>query len=179
VVITTNYDDVLERRLAECGQPYHLFSYQADGPQRGLFYHRDAQNGLRVIERPRNIRHLSAAIVIVKLNGGFDRQGRIPESYATARLDYWDLAARIPEALPAVIRDRVKAGPLLILGSGLGTPDIESFIRFAHKDRPGPRSWAVTKKRDGKEYWQQCGVEILNAPVNLYVRELASRLARV
>jgi hypothetical protein len=178
MVITTNYDDVLECRLADAGLPYHLLSYQADGPYRGLFYHRSADNGLRIIERPRNIRQFSDAFVIVKLNGGLDRQRRIPESYSTTRLDYWDLAARIPAVLPAAIQQKLSVSPLLFLGHGLSAPDIESFVRFAHRDHPGPRSWAVVLKNDGVEYWRQCGVEILNHSVNSYVTELHRRLAR-
>lgn len=178
MVITTNYDDLLERRLADAGLPYHLLSYQTDGPQRGLFYHRSKDNGLRIIERPRNIRKLSDAFVVVKLNGGIDRQGRIPESYTSTRLDYWDLAARIPGVLPGAIQQKLSANPLLFLGHGLAAPDIESLVRFAHKDHPGPRSWAVVLKNDGIEYWRQCGVEILNKSVNLYVKQLRARLAR-
>jgi hypothetical protein len=178
IVITTNYDDILERRLEDAGLPYHLLSYQADGPHRGLFYHRSADNGLRIIERPRNILKFSDAFVVVKLNGGLDRQSRIPESYSTTRLDYWDLAARIPGVLPAAIQQKLSLNPLLFLGHGLSAPDIESLVRFAHRDHPGPRSWAVVLKNDGVEYWRQCGVEILNQPVNLYVTELHRRLAR-
>lgn len=176
-VITTNYDDVLERRLAEAGLPYHLLSYQADGPHRGLFYHRTRDNGLRIIERPANIRSLTDAFIVVKLNGGLDRQRRIPESYATTRLDYWDLAARIPEVLPVAIQRTLSANPLLFLGHGLAAQDIESLVRFAHRNHPGPRSWAVVLKTKGIEYWRQCGVEILFKDVNLYVNELRKRLA--
>ncbi len=187
-IITTNYDDVLERRLEDAGLPYHLLSYQADGPHRGLFYHRTPDDGLRIIERPRNIRKLADAFnafVIVKLNGGFDRQRRIPESYATARLDYWYLAARIPEVFPAAVQQTLSANPLLFIGCGLSAPDMEALVRFAHKEHPGPRSWAVTLRnfasdfaRDSwTEYWRQCGVEIIDEPLQLYVTELRARLA--
>ena len=126
-----------------------------------------------------NIRALRRAFVIVKLNGGIDRQQRIPESYTTTRLDYWTLAARIPAALPAILQHRLTADPLLFLGHGLAAPDIEAFVRFAHREHPGPRSWAVVLNRqDGAEYWRQLGVEILDRPVNLYVTELAHRLGR-
>jgi hypothetical protein len=178
LVLTTNYDDVLERRLTQAGVPYHLLSYQADGPDRGFFYHRDLDGGLRIIERPRNIRELSEGIIVVKLNGGLDGCGQIPESYVTTRLDYWNLAARIPDVLPAVIRDKLAANPLLFFGHGLAAADIESLVRFAHKDHPGPRSWAVALgKRNGIEYWRQCGVEILDLDVNVYVNKLRERLA--
>ena len=115
-IITTNYDHVLESRLTDAGLPFHLFSYQADGPDHGLFYHRCDKNGLRIIERSRNIRHFSDAFVIVKLNGGLDHRGQIPESFATTRLDYRDLAARIPRVLPAVVQQTLSSNPLLFLG---------------------------------------------------------------
>lgn len=177
-IFTTNFDDVLECALAEAGVPYHLLSYQASGPQRGLFYHRSPDDSLRIIERPRNIRELSSAMVIVKLNGGFDRQRRIPESYATSRLDYLELAARIPEVLPAAVQRTVLAQPLLFLGSGLAAQDIESLVRYAHRGHAGPRSWAVVVQLQGvSEYWRQNGLEILDQKVGPYVSELHRRLA--
>jgi hypothetical protein len=177
-ILTTNYDDVLERRLADAGLPYHLFSYQSDGPHCGRFYHRGADDTLRIIERPRNIRSLSDGFVVIKLNGGVDRQRRIPESYVTTKLDFWDLAGRIPEILPAAVRGTLTATRLLFLGHGLVAADVESLVRFAHKDHPGPWSWAVALgKRDGTEYWRQCGVEILDVDVNAYVDALHGHLA--
>jgi hypothetical protein len=175
-IITTNYDNVLERRLTGAGLPYHLLSYQTDGPHRGLFYHRLPDNGLRIIERPRNIRGFSKGFVIVKMNGGI-AQGRIPESYATTRLDYWDLAARIPAVLPEVIQQTLSANSLLFLGHGLRMPDIESLVRFAHKDRSDPRSWAVVKHKQQDDYWRQLGVELLDHDINLYTNDLRGRLA--
>lgn len=178
LVFTTNYDDILERRLTAAEVPYHLLHYQADGPHRGLFYHQSPNNALRLIERPRNIREFSGdGFIVVKLNGGFDCQGRIPESYSTTRLDYWDLAARIPDVLPALIQEKLSANPLLFIGHGLAMPDIEALIRFAHKKHTGPRSWAVVKKVTNIAYWRQCGVEILNTSVHLYVNELHAQLA--
>jgi hypothetical protein len=177
-IFTTNYDDVLERALWDSGLPYHLFSYQSDGPRKGLFYHRNVDGALRVVQRPRNVAALDPGFVIVKMNGGFDRERRIPETYATTRLDYWDLAARIPEVLPAVLRRTLSDNPLLFLGHGLAAADIESVVRYAHKEHPGPRSWAVVLKTDGVEYWRQCGVEVMNRPINLYVRALHERLLK-
>jgi len=116
---------------------------------------------------------------VVKLNGGLDTTGRIRESYATTRLDYWDLAARIAEVLSMAIQTRVRAQPLLFLGHGLVSPDIESLVRFAHREHPGPRSWAVVlQKTKDIEYWRQCGVEILDHDVNDYVAALRARFTQ-
>ncbi|MGH7304020.1 MAG: SIR2 family protein [Candidatus Rokuibacteriota bacterium] len=184
MIVTTNYDDLLERSLFAAQLQYHLFSYQADGLSQGLFYYRAPNDVVRVIERPRNIQTLGddnreryREFVIVKLNGGFDRQRHIPESYATTRLDYWALAARIPDVLPAIVRDTLSMKPLLFLGSGLAAADIESVIRFSHRDHPGSRSWAVVQNMGEREYWRQCGVDIIDVDINDYARELHARLA--
>jgi hypothetical protein len=153
-----------------------LLTYQADGRHRGLFFHKDTFGTIRIIERPRSIRRFSEGFVVVKLNGGFDRQRRIPESYITTRLDYWDLAARIPDILPAAVQDRLQANPLLFLGHGLASASTESLVRFAHRERPGPRSWAVVLRSDGIAYWKQLGVEIMNERVEPYVARLRTRL---
>jgi hypothetical protein len=176
MIFTTNYDDVLENRLASARLPYHLFSYQSDGASRGRFYHQSVDDSLRIIERPRNLRELSDGFVVVKMNGGIDRRRRIPDSFATTRLDFWDLAARIPDVLPAVIQEKLLATRLLFLGHGLAVADVESLVRFAHKDHPGPRSWAVVLGKGAVEYWRQCGVTIINQPVSVYVNLLRERL---
>jgi hypothetical protein len=178
MVLTTNYDNVLERRLDAADVPYHLLSYQSVGPEHGRFYHRLPDGPLRVIDRPESIRTLTGGIVLVKLNGGVDAQNGIPECYSTTRLDYWDLASRIPGVLPAAVRDRLQETPLLFLGHGLKEADVESLIRFAHRNHPGPRSWAVVLKQLNEyQYWRQCGVELLDSPISLFVRELHARLS--
>lgn len=178
-VFTTNYDDVLERRLGEAGVPYHLLSYQCDGDWPGLFCHLDVNQQLRIIERPRNVFALEPGMVIVKLNGGLDTQGRIRRSYVTTGVDYTTLAARIPEVLPAVLQRSLAANPMLFLGHGLAEPDVEALVRYAHRDHRGARSWAVVMGKSDVDYWRQCGIEIIDQPVNVYVTELHRSLAGV
>ncbi|WP_233828412.1 SIR2 family protein [Paraburkholderia sp. ZP32-5] len=176
-VITTNYDDILEQTLSASNVPYHLFSYQATGAHKGLFYHRTPGGELRVIERPKNVTALEEpGFIVVKLNGGMDFRNQIPTTFVTTRLDYWDLAARIPQVLPAIVRKQLSSSRLLFLGHGLAAQDVEALVRYTHLGRPEAKSWAVTLKSDHHAYWLQCGVEILQYDVNEYVGELGARL---
>ena len=40
VILTTNYDDALERAFDEANEPYDVVWYIADGEPRGKFWHR-------------------------------------------------------------------------------------------------------------------------------------------
>ncbi|WP_162601062.1 SIR2 family protein [Paraburkholderia sp. C35] len=175
-IFTTNYDCVLEETLSDADLPFHLFSYQASGTHAGLFYHRSPDDGLRIIERPENIRSLAPGFVVVKLNGGIDYRKEIPETFVNTRLDYWDLASRIPRVFPQAISQVLSNTQLLFLGHGLAAQDVEATIRFAHQEHRGPRSWAVTTGDQDRRYWNQCGIEIVNQTVASYVQRLQSRL---
>ena len=168
--------DILEQTLSASNVPYHLFSYQATGAYRGLFYHRTPSGELHVIERPKNVTMLEPGMVVVKLNGGLDFRDEIPTTFVTTRLDFWDLAARIPYVLPAIVRKQLSSSRLLFLGHGLAAQDVEALVRYTHLGRSTARSWAVALKNDHHEYWLQCGVEILQYDVNEYVGELGARL---
>lgn len=173
-VFTTNYDDVLEQVLEAEEVPHHVFLYQVDGEWAGHFAHRDVDGRLRQIERPEAVLALEPGLVLFKLNGGAVHG--LPRGYASTTLDYIELAARIPRVLPALAQRRLVECPLLFLGHSLSEPDVEALVRFAHQGHRGVRSWAVVHKKSGVDYWRQCGVEILDRPVNLYVVELHRRL---
>ena len=175
-VFTTNYDDVLEQALRAEAVPHHVLVYHADGEWQGLFCHRTPDGRLRVIERPDNLLTLEEGLVVVKLNGG--AVPGLGRSYVSTTIDYFQLAARIPDVLPAVARRRLRECPLLFLGHSLSEPDVEALVRYAHREQRGVRSWAVVLKKNRIDYWRQCGVEILDRPVNLYVIELHRRLVR-
>jgi len=57
LIVTTNYDDVLERAQV-AGEPFDLVWYAAEGEQRGKFWHLppdgEASNGARPMEQRRS-----------------------------------------------------------------------------------------------------------------------------
>ena len=52
LIVTTNYDDVLERAFRAVGEPLDVVSYIADGDQRGKFLHVSAEGVENIVERP-------------------------------------------------------------------------------------------------------------------------------
>ena len=61
---------------------------------------------------------------------------------------------------------------MLFLGHGLVESDVEAVVRYAHRDHRGIRSWAVVKDKKDVDYWRQCGVELIDQPLNAYVTAL-------
>src|SRR2546426_927562 len=52
LIVTTNYDDALERAFNEAREPFDLVAYIADGEHRGKFMHAPPGQEAHVIERP-------------------------------------------------------------------------------------------------------------------------------
>ena len=189
-VLTTNYDTLMEDALAEAGEPYHLLYYMGGlvAEHEGLFAVRSPDGTARVIEQPDNYRWLDGAhSVVVKLNGGLLRDRRIEPSLAVARGHFERLAARIPEALPAVVRRALRERSLLFLGHGLREADVNAIIREAAPHDGTVKSWAVLRPppersdpRQQFEEWVgyigQFGLRVIRSDLERFVRRLHQEL---
>ncbi len=165
VILTTNYDTVLERVFAAANEPFHLLYYQGVGEYEGLFIHRSPGGALAQLTRPANILQLAeSGSVIVKMDGGLAWDPGIPESVLIARGDFERLAGRLPGPLPAFLLSALRQRSLLFLGHGLAEPDVERLVRLSHGDARETKSWAVQipgRAPGWVEYWKTCGLEIL------------------
>jgi Arc/MetJ-type ribon-helix-helix transcriptional regulator len=178
VIFTTNQDIVLEQAFEEAGEPFHLLYYCGDGDYEGLFIHRDTQGARNVIDKPENIRALSPASIIIKLNGGiaYPSADAWPETAVIARGDYARLASRIPDGLPAVVRRAISDRSLLCLGHGLMELDVEELIRVCAGPQRTTKSWAIQWPRANADYWAQCGLEVCEYDLAQYVPDLEAVL---
>jgi hypothetical protein len=178
VIITTNQDIVLEQAFEEAGEPFHLLYYCGDGDYEGLFIHRDPQGARNVIDKPENIRALSPASIIIKLNGGiaYPSADAWPETAVIARGDYARLASRIPDGLPAIVRRAISDRSLLFLGHGLTELDVEELIRFCAGPQRTTKSWAIQWPRANSDYWAQCGLEVCEYDLAQYIPDLEAVL---
>ena len=184
LVLTTNYDDVLERSFEATRTPYHLFIYRPDDR---TFVHRTPAGALRGIRRPEGVYRLAPeAPVIVKLNGGVDPEHELPPSFAVGTRDFAELAYRIPAVLPQVLRALLTERSLLFLGHGLNELDVRKLAAFSKEQRRFPESWAVVhegwdlaphRKADEEDWRDAYGVRIVRADLGDYVPALRKRLS--
>jgi len=162
VVVTTNYDDALERAFAEAGEPYDLVTYVAYGEDRGRFWHTPSQDRPRLVDRPNEYRGLRVRerSVIVKIHGTVSREDQERDSYVITEDDYIDYSSRadIAKLLPVELVARLKNSHFLFLGYSLRDWNLRIiFHRIWGEQKLRWNSWAVqrgTEHIDRKFCWR-------------------------
>lgn len=179
LIVTTNYDDVLERAFQAAGEPFDLVSYIADGEQRGKFLHRPPGGEPRLIAIPNQYLDLSLdqRTVILKIHGEIDRLNAERDSYVITEDHYIDFLTRtdISNLLPITLAVKLRKSHFLFLGYGLRDWNLRVILhRIWGEQKLTYKSWAIQLHPDPLDYefWQKRDVEILDVPLEDYVTGL-------
>lgn len=183
VLVSTNYDDLLERAFRKEGMPFHLITYEAEGEHRGKFFHWRHDGGVEPVERPNSYDGLmrDRHPVILKVHGTVDRSAGERDSFVITEdhyIDYLtrtDISTLLPGPIPAILR----RSHLLFLGYGLRDWNLRVILhRIWGSQRLKYQSWAVQLAPDELDYkfWLSKGVEILDKDLTHYVSALATHL---
>jgi SIR2-like domain len=188
-VLTTNYDDALERALRERGEEYELLWYEAKDVQGcGHFIHRRADE-LVTIERPNEYDGLAETdrTVIVKLHGAIDRVDANGDSYVITEDNYIDYLSRSERAgeIPVTISDRMGASHFLFLGYSMRDWNLRVILQRIW----GPRvldikSWAIQRQHPDpkvndieRKLWTDRGdVDLIYESLDEYVPRLRAAI---
>jgi hypothetical protein len=193
IILSTNYDDVLERAFSLAGQPFDLLTYlnldpNAQGIERGgRFLHTSHDGDGTLIEVPNeylletdDLGRLARPIII-KLHGAVDRIRREFDSFVISEDDYVDYLALTPEDefLTAQIRGLLKNRHFLFMGYGLRDWNLRVILRRIWRDRTSKRhSFAVVLDADELEeqFWSDKDVEMLKIDLSDYVEGLKTHI---
>ena len=189
LVLTTNYDDLVERALGEAREPFDVVWYAATGEFKGSFMHRSPDckvvpikvankyAGLAFDERP----------VILKLHGAVDRGDKKRDSYVLTENSYIDYLAGPPvsKQIPAALMAKMEASHFLFLGYSMHDWNMRVILQqlWGGKELDYV-SWAIQLEQSDeaaraieKKLWIQRGnVELLYAPLKEYVERLGVEL---
>lgn len=194
LIVTTNYDDALERAFDEAEEPYDVAVYIARGRDKGHFVHIPRDGEPRLIAEPNHytgfpidaMGHMSRT-VIMKIHGAVDRpQGPYSwrDNYVITEDDYIDymsvgeIESIVPQQLLGKLRDY---SHFLFLGHEMHDWNLRVFLIRIFGERPLPNtSWAVQRQptKLDERFWQRTGVELMAAPLEEYVRTLGEQLKR-
>ena len=185
LIVTTNFDDCLERAFSDAGEECDVVRYVALGRNRGKFLHLGVDGAATVVEVPNAYSQLSleSRTVILKIHGGIDMQSeRQWESFVVSEDDHIDhlAQAEISVTLPVAVAARLRRSHLLFLGYPLEDWSVRVFMhRVWGRERVGYRSWAIGQALTAYEQqlWHERGIESLGVPLDDYLANLGARVA--
>jgi SIR2-like domain len=189
-VITTNYDDLIERTLTAAREPFDVVWYEAKrGPLHGRFLHRSPGGEVVPIVVPNEYTALELAErpVILKLHGAIDRVDAKRDSYVITEDSYIDylVGADVGEQIPFSLVARMEESHFLFLGYSMRDWNMRVILkRLWGGEQLGRTSWAVQLEPTGdgardveKKLWSRRGdVDLLYAPLREYVERLGAEL---
>ena len=186
LVMTTNYDDSLERAFNAAGEEFDLVSYVAQGEDHGKFRHWPPGEPARVIEEPERYLAVSPErrSVILKIHGLVDRTNPRPrDSYVITEdhyieyLSWTDLAT----FLPVKLLEHLTYSHFLFLGYSMRDWNLRAILNRLWSERDGQTyvSWAIQVDPDRieRESWRRRDVKIYDIPLERYVQRLDDRLS--
>jgi hypothetical protein len=182
LIVTTNYDDLIERAFGAKDRQYDLVIHTTD-PTVGdqlLWWEHGTLEPRRVNANKLDI-NLQEVTVIYKMHGAVDRRQPTRDQYVITEDDYIDFLARMTKnkAIPAIFAEPFQSRHFLFLGYGLYDWNLRVVLNCIEKDlrrRKGIKSWAIQYKPRPLEqrFWQERGVDVYNMTIEEFVKELTS-----
>jgi hypothetical protein len=183
LIVTTNYDDLIERALKARERPFDVVIHTTDmdsGDKLLWWPHGEACH--REVNPNKLDIDLDAVTVIYKMHGAVDRNEQKRDQYVITEDDYIDFLARMTKnkAIPAIFAEPFQTRHFLFLGYGLRDWNLRVVLNRVEKDlrRPGSiMSWAIQYKPSSLErlFWQKRDVGVYDITLDDFVKELSSR----
>lgn len=183
LIVTTNYDDALEKALTDAGEPFDTVWYSTHGRSRQRrFMHKPHEGEARPIERP-NEYHLpvSERTVVLKIHGAVSRADFDDDSYVISEDDYIEflMQSSLQELIPATLLERLFNSHILFLGYSLHDWNLRVILRQVAAERDLSRdSWAIQRQVQDidKVLWNSRDVRLHEVPLDMYIAELDRRM---
>lgn len=181
LIVTTNYDDLLEQAFTAAGHPFDLVTYMSDGEHRGKFIHTDPEGRSRLIAIPNQYGELvlEQRPIILKIHGAVNRRHADGEgdSYVITEDHYIDYLTRteLANLVPVTLAAKLRKSHFLFLGYGLRDWNMRVILhRIAGEQKLTYKSWAIQRHPTDldQKFWDRREVDILDIDIEQYVTRL-------
>ena len=196
LAVTTNYDDLVEKALADEGLAYDLVWYEAkqNSAERGKFWHLAPGREPAVVEVGNAYVGLPMSLerqVVLKLHGCLNRQSAdaTDDSYVITEDSYIGYLAMgdIRSQIPIALLNRMTDSSFLFLGYSLADWNMRVILnRIWGTSKLGTKSWAIQREPPDPEsskiertLWAKranMDVALVYCELSDYVKELDERL---
>ena len=183
LIITTNYDDLIERAFVRHNRQFDVVVHASD-PRIGdrLLWFEYGTDTPREISPNRLDINLEKKTVIYKMHGAVDRQSADRDQYVITEDDYIDFIVRMTKnkAVPAIFAELFQSSHFLFLGYSLRDWNLRVILNRIQRDGRRPSdiiSWGIQHRpsRLERKFWQKRGVEVYDMPLDDFVNELLLR----
>jgi hypothetical protein len=175
LIVTTNYDDLVETAFDACHVPYDVVTYVAKADEPGTFRMRTRNGRLKHIAR-RDRFAPNERSVILKLHGSVARRDEASDSYVITEDNYIAyMADDVLEQLPTSILRLLRNAHFLFLGYALEDWNVRVILFRLWKGRPrDARSVAIQKDPSpvDTEFWADHKVRIVDLPLEQWVQAM-------
>jgi hypothetical protein len=184
LIVTTNYDDLIERALKESGREHDVVIHTTD-PSLGdsILWWPFGETSPTEISPNRLDVDLSQRTVVYKMNGSVDRKDRRRDQFVITEDDHIEFLTRLSrnKAIPAIFAESFQTRPFLFLGYGLRDWHVRVLLNRIFKDLrrlKGLRSWSIQYKPSNLEQilWQQREIAIYDSSLDDFIHSLRSML---
>lgn len=188
LIITTCYDDMLERAFRESGRPFDLVvspTERKDFSSAAVLWWKHQQSEVEIVPANQLFIDLKGTTVIYKLFGSVDRLTNQQDNFVITEEDYLDFFGRMVNqtAIPAQFMKALTARSRLFLGYGLQDwprrmllNQLRSLDRSKMVDGEdeAPRSWAIQYRPSPleTELWNVRSIKIYDVDLNEFARGL-------
>ncbi len=196
LIVTTNYDDLMERALERAGRAFDLVIHPTDRKdvEASVLWWKHGAEEPTAIPPNKLFIDLNAATVVYKMHGTVDRRANRWDSYVITEDDYVDFLARMTNqtAVPALFMRHFRTRHFLFMGYGLRDWNLRVVLRNLRNLLPRAdanamgendqeqeeelRSWAIQYKPSDLEVelWNARRVKIYDSDIGLFVQKLKS-----
>lgn len=180
VIVTTNYDTLLEQAFISIGKPYDLAVYPADNAEylnSILFWPHGATEPEIIKPNQLDVGDIGKKNLIYKMHGSVCHQAQKWDSYVITEEDYVEFLSRMSNAVPAAFRLYFSSRAFLFLGYGLRDWNLRVLLNKVTV--PSMKSWAISKKSslDEKVLWTGRSVSLFDESLEDFVQNMTHRLA--
>lgn len=183
LVVTTNYDDLMERAFEDIRQPFDLVFYGLDDNLRGRFLHMKPDGTTELIQRSNEYPYpfFEQRPVVLKVHGTIDRVNEDREDFVITEDHYIEYLAEetLERLLPPALLGKLRTNHLLFLGYSLRDWNFRVFLRrLKRHPKRAYKSWAVLLQAEESEqqFWLKNDVEIIVGDLDKYIKQLHEEL---
>jgi Novel STAND NTPase 1/SIR2-like domain len=182
LILTTNFDDLMERAFQETRKPFDVVTYDFD-------HHEESEGILwRPQGQPEPIRlppnqldvDLGHTSVIFKLAGSYNASRDSLDSYAVTEDDYIEMLTRmlgVPAGVPALFLQHIRSRPFIFMGISLDNWYMRGLFRVLRGPfRESSKSWAILWNPSPytASLWAQQGVQVCDMRAEEFIERLGT-----